>query len=122
MVWRLLLRLPNKLNAFVGVAHKTSEQPKQHADRQDDYFLSSSEVPKKDIDKRDHATSYAHIEPPQDPMVNPKMKIHITLLTLPIRRFGDDQFFEKPARCSPPACEDLRAKLLALASAISQQP
>ena len=87
------MRLHNKLNAFVGVAHKTSEQPKQHAEHQDDCFLSSSEVPKKDIDKRDHATSYAHIEPPQDPMVNPKMKMHITFL--PIRRFGDDQFFEK---------------------------
>lgn len=63
MVW-MLLRLHDKLNAFVGVTHKTSEQPKQHADHQDDCFLSSSEVSKKDIDKRDHATSYAYIEPP----------------------------------------------------------
>jgi len=76
-VWRLLLWLHNKLNAFTRVAHKTSEQPKKHTDGQDDCFLSSSELPKKDIDKRDHATSYAQIEPPQDPMVNPKMKIHI---------------------------------------------
>src|SRR5215471_8817445 len=31
-VWRLLLWLHNKLNAFTRVAHKTSEQPKKHTD------------------------------------------------------------------------------------------
>ncbi len=64
------------LNAVVGVTDQATQQPKQHTYDEDDSFLCSSEIPSENIDERDHATNYAHIDPPEDPVVNSYMEVH----------------------------------------------
>jgi hypothetical protein len=64
------------LNSVVGVTDETTQQPKQDTYHEDDSFLYSSEIPSENIDKRDHATKYAHIEPPENPVVNSYIEVH----------------------------------------------
>jgi len=64
------------LNAAVGVTDQATQQPKQHTYDEDDSFLCSGEIPSEDIDERHHATNYAHIDPPEDPVVNSYMEVH----------------------------------------------
>ena len=64
------------LYAVIGVTDQTSQQPEQHADHEDDSILHAGEIPAKDVDQCDHTTNYTHTEPPEDPMMNPKMNVH----------------------------------------------
>jgi hypothetical protein len=64
------------LYAVIGITDQTSQQPEQHADRDDDSVLYAREIPTKDVDQRDHATNYTYTEPPEDPMMNPEVNMH----------------------------------------------
>jgi hypothetical protein len=74
-MWGRLTRLFD-LNTVAGITDQTSQQPKQHADREDNSFLCSAEISAKNVDERYHATHYPHIEPPENPVVNPYVDVH----------------------------------------------
>jgi len=64
------------LHAVIGGTDQTSQQPEQHADCEDDSVLYAREISAKNVDQRDHPTNYTYVEPPEDPMMNPKVNVH----------------------------------------------
>lgn len=64
------------LNAVKCITREASKHPEKCTDRQYRLYLCRREISAQNINNGNHTANDAHVEPPDDPVVNPQMKMH----------------------------------------------
>lgn len=64
------------LNAVKCITREASKHPEKCTDRQYRLYLYGREISDQNINNGNHTANNAHVKPPDDPMVNPHMKMH----------------------------------------------
>src|SRR4051794_15879306 len=79
---------------FEGPAYDSSQQPMECAHQQQDALLNRREMVADDNGQRDRTADYSHIEPPDNPAVDPNVDVH--------EHFNPSLFYDPAVLAFPP--------------------